>query len=146
MIPKLSQPLTKSIRTLEGDLVLGSNVALVVIPIVTSSLTAAQAVKYGVILNAVYAGSRSVLKGVATLTAQGAAPPTQIVSDKTEALIEADAGAIASEATQALKGKPASAVRPDAPADEPPSVPGPPPAAAPAAPATPAAPAATPTA
>lgn len=66
MIPKLSQPLTKSVRTLEGLLVLASNVALVVLPIVTA-LPVGQSVKYGTILNAAYAFARGLPKGLAAL-------------------------------------------------------------------------------
>lgn len=75
MIPKTTAPLTKFVRTLEGLLVLGSNVALVAIPIVTSSLTANQAVRYGVILNSAAVFSRSILKAVAALAAPKPPPP-----------------------------------------------------------------------
>jgi hypothetical protein len=66
-VPATTTPLTKFIRTLEGIIVLAANVTLIVVPIVTSSLTASQAVKYGVILDSIAVVARSVLKAVAAL-------------------------------------------------------------------------------
>lgn len=66
LIPKLTNPLTKFIRTGEGILVYAANAALVVIPIVTNALSATQAVKYGVILDSVAVAARSILKAFAS--------------------------------------------------------------------------------
>lgn len=110
MFPQFSAPLAKSFRTLEGALVLISNVALVIIPIVTSSLSAGQAVKYGVILNTGFAVARSVLKGIAAL---GIAP-AQVVSPVVEKQIEQGAVVAVGEAV-----KLESAIKPDAPVPAP---------------------------
>lgn len=67
MIPKTTQPLTKMIRTLEGQLVVAANIALVAIPIITDSLSANQAVRYGVILNGATVIARSALKAIAAI-------------------------------------------------------------------------------
>lgn len=96
MIPKLSQPLTKAIRTLEGLLVVAANITLVVVPIVTTSLTAAQATKYGVILNVGFVFSRSLLKGIAVFGTQTGI--TQPVSPVALAAINKDAAGVAGEA------------------------------------------------
>lgn len=66
LVPKLTNPLTKFIRTGEGILVYAANAALVVIPIVTNALSATQAVKYGVILDSVAVAARSILKAFAS--------------------------------------------------------------------------------
>lgn len=69
MIPKTTTPLTKFIRTLEGIVVVVVNCVLIIVPIVTSSLPATVAVKYGAIFNMVVVASRSILKGIASLSA-----------------------------------------------------------------------------
>lgn len=68
-IPQTTTPLTKLIRTGEGILVYAANVALIVVPITTSSLSATQAVKYGVALNSVTVVARSLLKAIAAVKA-----------------------------------------------------------------------------
>src|ERR1039458_3598409 len=74
-IPKLSAPLTKLIRTTEGQLVLFSNIALVLVPIITSSLSPKEAATLGVILNGTTFISRSVLKAIAALNVAGLPVP-----------------------------------------------------------------------
>lgn len=95
MFPKFSQPLTKSIRTLEGVLVVAANVALVVIPIVHGGLSPHEAATLGTTLDAVYVGSRSLLKGVAVFGVQTGLTPQSPVTDTGLANIEADAAALA---------------------------------------------------
>lgn len=85
---KLSQPLTKSIRTLEGVIVIAANIALTIIPILTNALSATQAVKYGTILNVSFVVSRSLLKGIAAIGGQTGITPA--VSDKTVSTIDSD--------------------------------------------------------
>lgn len=131
MVPKLSAPLTKSIRTLEGVLVLASNGALVFIPFLTSSLSAGQAVKYGVILNMGYAAARSVLKGIAALGGSEPAPTPDLgykLADPEQAL-----KAMADAANQGVSDQPpdplnvgpsaADLTPQNAPAGPPPSAP-----------------------
>src|ERR1039458_2351915 len=74
-IPKLSAPLTKFVRTTEGLLVLFSNVALVLVPIITNSLSAKDAATLGVILNGSTVIARSLLKGIAALNVAGLPVP-----------------------------------------------------------------------
>lgn len=76
MIPKTTTPLTKFIRTLEGWIVVVVNVALIAVPIITNSLSATAAVKYGTIFNAIVVASRSILKGVASFSPIFGAPIT----------------------------------------------------------------------
>lgn len=96
-IPTFSQPLTKFIRTLEGLIVLGSNVALVLAPIVSSHVSPTQAIKYGAILNSVTVFSRSLLKGVAALNVAGLPAPVQLLSRAHQAELEKAAGTIAGQ-------------------------------------------------
>lgn len=68
LIPKQTSPLTKFIRTTEGWLVVGANVALIVTPIVSNALSASKAATLGIILNGVTVVSRSVLKAITSLS------------------------------------------------------------------------------
>lgn len=79
MIPKTTQPLTKMIRTLEGQIVVAANIALVAIPIITDSLSANQAVRYGVILNGATVIARSALKAIAAIKTPEQQPATPAV-------------------------------------------------------------------
>ena len=76
MVPKFTAASVKFIRTLEGILVVASNVALLVVPIVTNALTASQAARDAVILNTAAVVSRSVLKAVMAIG--GAYPPVAV--------------------------------------------------------------------
>ncbi len=63
-----TSPLAKAITTLEGQLVIVANLALLVVPIVTTSLPPEVAAKYAVILNSVFAVSRALVKAFANPT------------------------------------------------------------------------------
>ncbi len=65
MVPKTTQPLTKFIRTGEGVLVFAFNIALLVVPIVSNALTAAQSAKWATIIDGVTVISRTGLKMLA---------------------------------------------------------------------------------
>lgn len=73
-VPKTSAPLAKGVRTLEGWIVIAANVALIVIPIVTSSLPPELAAKLAAGLDAVYAISRAIIKAFATPDTPATAP------------------------------------------------------------------------
>jgi hypothetical protein len=83
-IPKTTDPKTKFIRTGEGVLVFAFNVAMVVVPIVSSALSAEQAVKYAAILNAVAVFSRSGLKAAALLPRVTGVPAPQVSQPVTQ--------------------------------------------------------------
>lgn len=70
MISRTTDPMTKFIRTGEGVLVFGFNLALLVVPIVSSSLTAAQSAKWATIIDGVAVVSRTGLKMVASAQAK----------------------------------------------------------------------------
>lgn len=72
MIPKTTDPLTKFIRTGEGVLVFAFNIALVLVPIVSNSLTAAQSAKWATIIDGIAVISRTGLKMVASAQAKPA--------------------------------------------------------------------------
>jgi hypothetical protein len=72
MIPKQTDPMTKFIRTGEGILVFGFNIALLVVPIVSNTLTPAQSAKWATIIDGIAVISRTGLKIVAS--AQGKPP------------------------------------------------------------------------
>ncbi|HUA45455.1 MAG TPA: hypothetical protein VMA77_09530 [Solirubrobacteraceae bacterium] len=78
LIPRKTDPKAKFIRTGEGILVFAFNVAMLVIPIVTSALSATEAVKYAAILNAVAVFSRSGLKAAALLPQVTGVPAGQV--------------------------------------------------------------------
>lgn len=81
MIPQTTSPLTKSIRTLEGWLVIAANVALVVIPIVTNSLPPELAAKLVAGLDAIYALSRGIVKAFGTSAAPAASVAAEPIPD-----------------------------------------------------------------
>ena len=97
MIPKLSTPLAKLIRTLEGVIWLGANVALVVAPIVSSHASPADSIKWGAILNSVAFGSRQALKGLAIAKGFGAPAPAQLLSPEVLGKVENVAGTVAGD-------------------------------------------------
>lgn len=76
LIPQTTTPLTKFIRTLEGWIVVLVNGTLIIVPIVTSALPATTAVKYGTIFNGIMIASRSILKGIASLSPLIGSPVT----------------------------------------------------------------------
>jgi hypothetical protein len=73
MVPKLTSPLTKFIRTTEGILVIAANGVLIIVPL-AGSLPWGTSVKYMAILNGITVVSRSVLKGIASLSPALGAP------------------------------------------------------------------------
>ena len=92
LIPEKTDPKTKFIRTGEGVLVFAFNVAMLVVPIVSSALSAGQAVKYAAILNGVAVVSRSGLKIAALIpkvTNVPAANVNMAVTDDSAKLIAA---------------------------------------------------------
>lgn len=62
MVPKISAPLAKSIRTGEGILVYASNVALGLLGALPNGLTWKQSALFATILNGLHVVSRSMLK------------------------------------------------------------------------------------
>lgn len=78
MVPKTTDPMTKAIRTLEGILVVVANVALAVIPILTTSLPAELAAKLAAGLDVAFLISRAVVKafGTPAVTLTAISPPT----------------------------------------------------------------------
>jgi hypothetical protein len=78
MVPKLTSPLVKGVRTTEGILVLVFNVAMLVIPIITSALPAHLAAEFAMFTNVAYAVSRSALKAISALSQQTGITPSQI--------------------------------------------------------------------
>lgn len=73
LVPRTTTPLTKFVRTLEGWLVIAANGVLVIVPL-AGSLPWGTSVKYMAILNVGTVISRSVLKGIASLSPVTGAP------------------------------------------------------------------------
>src|SRR5450755_1420556 len=74
-IPKTTTSMVKFIRTGEGLLVVAFNIALLVVPIISSGLTPAQAVKWAAVINGVAVVARTGLKMTSLVqTGTGAAP------------------------------------------------------------------------
>lgn len=78
MIPKITSPLAKFIRTGEGILVFLFGTAATVVPIITNSLTPAESLKWGGIVTGVALVSRTGLKAVALLAQQTGIQPAQL--------------------------------------------------------------------
>ena len=97
IIPKQTDPLGKFIRTGEGWLVFAFNLALLIVPIVTSSLSPATAVEWAAILNGVTVVARSGLKIAAVV----GTPPSP-VSQKTTSEIDAIAEELAQQLPELL--------------------------------------------
>ncbi len=106
---KLSHPLQKGIQTTEFLIILVANVILVVVPIVTTSLSAGTAAKYAAIMNTGYAFSRSIVKGAALVGTQ-LGISTSAGQNKTVQVISEDAGLVAGGIATDLE----SARKPDA--------------------------------
>jgi hypothetical protein len=87
MIPKTTDPLAKFIRTGEGILVFGLNLVLLIVPIVSNSLTAAESAKWAAVIDTIAVISRSGLKAIATLqNSPGSTSPEQLAADATRLL------------------------------------------------------------
>ena len=84
-IPKTTTSMVKFVRTGEGMLVVAFNIALLVVPIVSSSLTPAQAVKWAAVINGIAVVARTGLK-MTSLTQAGtvAAPEAAIAASPEE--------------------------------------------------------------
>jgi hypothetical protein len=92
-IPQTTTPLTKFIRTLEGILVLGFNLAMLIVPIITSALSPEQAAKWAGVLDIAAVVARSGLKAVAGMeSATGVAAAKPVSSE-----VEADAAKLAGD-------------------------------------------------
>ena len=104
-IPKTTTSMVKFIRTGEGMLVVAFNIALLVVPIISSALTPAQAVKWAAVINGVAVVARTGLKmtsliqagagatpAAATAAASGARWTTDGATDGTTAPAPIDAG------------------------------------------------------
>lgn len=95
MVPKVTTPLTKLIRTLEGILIIAANAVLVIVPL-AGSLPWGTSVKYLTILNSVAFVSRQVLKGVASFSPLVGAPtfppglPPALENEDTATQVAAD--------------------------------------------------------
>jgi hypothetical protein len=74
-IPKRTDPLAKFIRTGEGILVFAFNIALLIVPIVSSSLTAEQSAKWAAVIDGITVISRTGLKMCATAQVPSAPAP-----------------------------------------------------------------------
>lgn len=99
-IPKTTTSMVKFIRTGEGMLVVAFNIALLVVPIISSALTPAQAVKWAAVINGVAVVARTGLK-MTSLIQTGAAPGAataaaseapDVAADGTTAAAPIDAG------------------------------------------------------
>src|ERR1700760_4584793 len=81
VIPKTTTSMVKFVRTGEGLLVLAFNIALLVVPIISSSLTPAQAVKWAAVINGVAVVARTGLKMTSLVQAGSAAAPAAASTD-----------------------------------------------------------------
>lgn len=90
-IPKTTTSMVKFVRTGEGLLVVAFNIALLVVPVVSSALTPAQAVKWAAVINGVTVVARTGLKMTSLIRGGTAAPEAAIaaVPQESEAAVEA---------------------------------------------------------
>jgi hypothetical protein len=72
-IPKTTTSMVKFVRTGEGMLVVAFNIALLIVPIISSALTPAQAVKWAAVINGVAVVARTGLKMTALVQSGGTA-------------------------------------------------------------------------
>jgi len=75
VIPKTTTSMVKFVRTGEGLLVVAFNIALLVVPIISSALTPAQAVKWAAVINGVTVVARTGLKMTSLVQSGAAAAP-----------------------------------------------------------------------
>jgi hypothetical protein len=97
VVPRTTTPLGKFIRTGEGILVFGFNIAMVVVPIVSNSLSPAQAVKWAGIVNGIAVVARTGLKIVSVTQGVTGLAPVQLPPRATS-----DADALAAAVAAAL--------------------------------------------
>jgi len=86
-IPKQTDPMTKFIRTGEGVLVFAFNLALLIVPIVSNSLSAAESAKWLAILDGVVVVSRTGLKIVAAANSAPGATAEELVASSAATVI-----------------------------------------------------------
>ena len=101
MVPKRTDPMAKFIRTGEGVLVFAFNIALVVVPIVSNSLSAAESAKWATIIDGIAVVSRTGLKMVAAVQTKPTAEVAKVA--------EVAAYSLAAGAVPAALGAPTSA-------------------------------------
>jgi len=93
-IPKTTTSMVKFIRTGEGLLVVAFNIALLVVPIISSALTPAQAVKWAAVINGVAVVARTGLKMTSLVqTGAGAGASAAAVLSAPEGATAAAGGA-----------------------------------------------------
>jgi hypothetical protein len=83
-IPKTTTPMVKFVRTGEGMLVVAFNIALLVVPIISSALTPAQAVKWAAVINGVAVVARTGLKMTSLVQAGALAAPEGAIAASPE--------------------------------------------------------------
>jgi hypothetical protein len=83
-IPETTTPMVKFVRTGEGMLVVAFNIALLVVPIISSALTPAQAVKWAAVINGVAVVARTGLKMTSLLQAGAMAAPDAAIAASPE--------------------------------------------------------------
>ena len=84
-IPKTTTSMVKFIRTGEGMLVVAFNIALLVVPIISSALTPAQAVKWAAVINGVAVVARTGLKMTSLIQTGAGATPAAATAAASEA-------------------------------------------------------------
>jgi hypothetical protein len=80
-IPTMTTPMVKFVRTGEGMLVVAFNIALLVVPIISSALTPAQAVKWAAVINGVAVVARTGLKMTSLVQGGAVAAPGEVAAD-----------------------------------------------------------------
>ena len=99
VVPWMTSPLAKFIRTGEGILVFAFNLALLIVPIVSKSLSPTQAIKWAGIINGIAVISRTGLK-IVSVAKQVGLEPKQVAP----APVEADVNALAAALANMLPG------------------------------------------
>jgi hypothetical protein len=92
-IPETTTPMVKFVRTGEGMLVVAFNIALLVVPIISSALTPAQAVKWAAVINGVAVVARTGLKMTSLVQAGAVAAPEAAIAASPEEPEEATSAA-----------------------------------------------------
>jgi hypothetical protein len=100
--------MTKFVRTGEGILVFAFNLAMIIVPIVSSALTPQQAVKWAAIINAVAVVSRTGLKVVSVVQSATDLPPAQVLNQTVTSDLTQLASEVAKMLPQDLNQRPSS--------------------------------------
>jgi hypothetical protein len=109
MIPKLSAPLTKLVRTGEGVVLFAFN-TLAAVAVIVQDVAPTQAIKYAAIFNSVAFLSRTALKAVALgkpIVGEPIALTGALVTGVDQALSEIDSAYASAATAQASPGAPA---------------------------------------